>query len=152
MHRAPENLVVMIRNVVEGLGYELVGVEYISRTKGENLLRIYIDTEKGVVMEDCAAVSHQLSGVFEVEDPIQGEYNLEVSSPGMDRPLFELYQFEQFISQDAKIKMTRGVDGRRNFKGSIEAVESNDVIIKVDGEEYALPFDDIDSARIVPKF
>lgn len=152
MHKAPETLISMVRNVVEGMDYELVGVEYISRNKGGNLLRVYIDTEGGVVMEDCAAVSHQLSGVLDVEDPIQGEYSLEISSPGMDRPLFELAQFERFIGHAVRVKMLQGITGRRNFKGTIEAVDANDVVIKVEDEVFHLPFNDIDSARLIPEF
>ena len=94
MRKPPESLCRLVARVVEGLGYELVGVEYAARSRGGGLLRVYIDAREGIVLDDCARVSHQLSGVLDVEDPIREQYDLEVSSPGMDRPLFEREHFE----------------------------------------------------------
>jgi ribosome maturation factor RimP len=134
------------------MGYEMVGVEYLSDSPGGAVLRVYIDQEAGVQLDDCTKVSHQLSGVLDVEDPIRGEYNLEVSSPGLDRPLFEKAHFERFVGHQVKIRLARSHEGRRRFKGVIVSVEGDEVTVNVDGEEYVLPFADIDTARLVPVF
>ena len=102
MRQAPEHLVNLIEPIIVGLGYECVGIEYNPHPK-HGLLRIYIDSEHGILLDDCSKVSHHLSGVLDVEDPIQGEYQLEVSSPGADRPFFKLSQFQQFIGSMVEI-------------------------------------------------
>jgi len=96
MKQAPEHLVNLIEPIVEGLGYECVGIEYNPHPK-HGLLRIYIDSDNGILVEDCTKVSHQISGVMDVEDPILGNYHLEISSPGEDRPFFKVSQFERYI-------------------------------------------------------
>ena len=93
MHRAPPGLTELVRGSVTALGYELVGVELLSQPQGGKLLRVYIDSQAGIGLTDCERTSHQLSGVLDVEDPIRGQYTLEVSSPGLDRPLLFRYQF-----------------------------------------------------------
>lgn len=152
MHKAPPHLTSIVRAAVEPLGYELVGVEYLSRPKAGHLLRIYIDSEQGVGLSDCERVSHQLSGVLDVEDPIRGDYALEVSSPGLDRPLFEIAHFERFVGQVARVKLSTALNGRSNFKGVIDAVEGEDVVLQVAGEPVRLPFAQMASARLVPEF
>ncbi|MBT3812241.1 MAG: ribosome maturation factor RimP [Gammaproteobacteria bacterium] len=151
MKQAPEHLLELIEPVVEGLGYECVGVEYNSHPK-HGFLRIFIDAEQGVGMEDCTKVSHQVSGVLDVEDPIAGEYNLEVSSPGMDRPLFKLTQFEQFIGHIAEVNLFKPVDGRRKITGLIEKVEDNNVYLQQDGQVYKVPFQAMSKARLEPDY
>jgi len=151
MKQAPDHLLSLIEPVVEGLGYECVGIEYNSHPK-HGFLRIFIDTEQGVGMEDCTKVSHQVSGVLDVEDPITGEYNLEVSSPGTDRPLFKLKQFEQFIGHTAKVNLFKPVDGKRNITGMIEKVEGNDVYLQQDGQVYKVPFQAMSKARLEPDY
>jgi len=151
MKQAPEILLKLIEPVVEGLGYECVGIEYNPHPK-HGLLRIFIDREQGVGMEDCTAVSHQVSGVLDVEDPIVGEYNLEVSSPGMERPLFKIEQFEQFIGHTAKVNLFKPVDGRRNITGLIEKVEDGNVYLQQDGQVYVVPFQAMSKARLEPDY
>ena len=151
MQKASQALLDMVRGVVEPMGYELVGVEHRAQGESGDLLRIYIDKDAGVRLADCTAVSHQLSGVLDVEDPITGEYSLEVSSPGLDRPLFELEHFERFAGQEVKLKLSRAQDGRRNFRGLLAGVDGDTVLVQVDGETYRLPYGQIDSARLVPK-
>lgn len=142
----------ILRPVVEGLGYEFWGVEFRSQGK-HSLLRLFIDdAEKGISVEDCETVSRQVSGVLDVEDPISTEYTLEVSSPGMDRPLFRIEQFEAFAGHMAKIKLRMAFEGRRNFEGQLRGVEDGDVVIIVDDHEYLLPFESIERASIVPVF
>jgi ribosome maturation factor RimP len=151
MKQAPEHLLKLIDPVVEGLGYECVGVEYSSHPKN-GFLRVFIDKEGGVQMEDCTKVSHQISGVLDVEDPISGEYNLEVSSPGMDRPIFKVQQFERFIGQTVQVNLFKPVDGRRNIKGVVEKVEGDDIFLQQDGQTYKVAFQAMSKARIEPDY
>ena len=153
MGRAPESLVNMIRPAVEPLGYELVGVEYVSQGSGSgHTLRVFIDHANGIGVDDCVAVSHQVSGVLDVEDPIQGNYDLEVSSPGLDRPLFYKEHFERFAGSQVKVTMLSKIEGRRRFKGLLKGVKEEGVLVLVDNEEFVLPLDQIEKARLVPEF
>jgi ribosome maturation factor RimP len=152
MRHAPQALSDLVRSVVEPMGYEFVGLEFVPPGRGEGLLRVYIDQPDGVVLDDCAAVSHQLSGVLDVEDPIRGEYNLEVSSPGLDRPLFEAEHFRRFAGQAATVRLAVPENGRRKFKGEILRTDEEAVWLRVDGDEVRLPFDRIDSAKLVPEY
>ena len=135
--------------VVESMGYELVGVEF-NAGGGHGTLRVYIDREQGVNIEDCASISHQLSGILDVEEPIKQAYDLEISSPGIDRPLFKLADFERFIGSTAKIKLAVGLQGRKNFRGQLQGVADAKLItIEVDGEQFDLPYADIARANLV---
>ncbi|TWI50859.1 ribosome maturation factor RimP [Pseudomonas duriflava] len=146
-----EQLQVMLAPVIEALGYQCWGVEYISQGR-HSLLRVYIDHINGILVEDCEKVSRQVSGVLDVEDPIPGEYTLEVSSPGMDRPLFTLEQFAAFAGEVVKVKLRSPYEGRRNFQGLLRGVEEQDVIVQVDDHEYLLPIELIDKANVIPRF
>jgi len=152
MHKAPPQLTALVRDTVESLGYELVGVEYLSRAKAGHLLRIYLDAEAGIGLSDCEKVSHQLSAMLDVEDPIRGEYALEVSSPGLDRPLFEAAHFARFAGSVARVKLAVAMHGRSNWKGTIVEVDGDDVVLQVDEEIVRLPLSQIASARLVPEF
>jgi ribosome maturation factor RimP len=147
-----EQLQALVAPVVEALGYQCWGVEFLSQGR-HSLLRIYIDKQPdGVVIEDCEIVSRQISGVLDVEDPISAEYTLEVSSPGMDRPLFTLEQFASHAGEQVKIKLRSPFEGRRNFQGLLRGVEEQDVVVQVDDHEFLLPIDMIDKANIIPRF
>jgi len=143
----------LIRPVVEGLGFQFWGMEYLSLGK-DSVLRIYIETdaEKGIDVEDCAQVSRQVSSILDVEDPIAGEYNLEVSSPGLDRPLFDLVQYQAYVGSIVSLRLRVPFDGRRKFKGQLMGIEHDEVVIRVDQDEYLLPIDLIDKANVVPQF
>lgn len=141
----------LIEPGVVALGVELWGIEYISQGR-HNTLRIYIDSENGIDVDDCARVSHQVSGVLDVEDPITGQYTLEVSSPGMDRPLFTLEQFAAYAGSQVQVRLRVAFEGRRKFKGLLNGVEGDDVLVVVDNEEYLLPIDYIDRANVIPQF
>lgn len=157
MQDRDDGLTALVRSVVEPMGYELVGVRQIQGGAGGLTLRVYIDrpaasqsgADGGVNLDDCAAVSHQLSGVLDVEDPIPGSYDLEVSSPGLDRPLFTPEHFERFRGQRVHVKLASKLDGQRNFEGVSLGTEGDAVIIELDDGRHELPFAMIDSARLV---
>ncbi len=151
MHKSPKAIAELVRGVVEPMGYELVGVQYLTGQPGGNVLRVYIDKEGGVQLDDCTAVSHQLSGVLDVEDPIPGNYNLEISSPGLDRPLFEPAHYQRCIGQQVNIRLDPSIGGRRKYKGTLLGIEGRTIQVEVDGEVYSLDLDDIREARLVPQ-
>jgi len=151
MRRASDKIWELISPTVENLGYELVGIEHVSQGR-HSVLRIYIDHENGITVDDCASVSHQVSGLLDVEDPIKGNYSLEVSSPGMDRPLFTLQQFSRFAGEQVQLRLHAPLDGRRKLTGKIHGVDGEHVEIVVDDKTYRLLLDDIDTARLVPVF
>ncbi|PMR67742.1 ribosome maturation factor RimP [Halomonas heilongjiangensis] len=141
----------LIEPVVTAMGFELWGIDFLSQGK-HSCLVIYIDHEEGVSVDDCADVSRQVSAVLDVEDPIRGEYRLEVSSPGMDRPLFTLDQFARYRGHEVKLKLRTPYEGRRKFQGLLAGIENDEVLLQLDGEEYCFPIDSIDQAHIVPRF
>jgi ribosome maturation factor RimP len=151
MKQAPEHLVDLIEPIVEGLGYECVGIEYNPHPT-HGMLRIYIDSENGILLDDCTKVSHQLSGMLDVEDPIQGEYQLEVSSPGADRPFFKLSQFESYVGSTVNINLFKPIDKRRKITGLIQAVEGDSVILLEGEQTIKVPFQAMSKARLVPEY
>jgi len=142
----------MLEPTVESLSFELLGVEFVRAGK-HSTLRLFIDHADGINVDHCAEVSRQVSAILDVEDPISTEYNLEVSSPGLDRPLFKLSHFENVIGQDVTVKLNVPYEGRRNFKGPLVAVEDDGyVVVQVDAEQFALPIEMVAKANVVPKF
>ncbi len=151
MAKFEQKLTEMLRPSVEQVGKELLGVEFISAGK-DSVLRLFIDHENGIDVDDCAEVSRQVGAILDVEDPISTEYNLEVSSPGLDRPLFDLAHFEAVIGETINVKLSIPLNGRRKFKGELEAVENDTLIVVVDGQDYELAHSNIDKANLVHKF
>jgi ribosome maturation factor RimP len=145
-----QKLTDLLRPSVEETGKELLGVEFIS-AGNNSVLRIFIDHENGIDVDDCAEVSRQVGAMLDVEDPISSEYNLEVSSPGVDRPLFELSHFEAVIGQTINVKLGMPLNGRRKFKGLLVALEDNKLIVDVDGIDYELAITNVDKANLVAK-
>ena len=139
----------MLQSTVEALGFVLWGVEYQSQGR-HSLVRLYIDSPDGINVSDCAAVSEQASSLLDVEDPITGEYTLEVSSPGMDRLLFKLDQYPGYVGEIVELRLRSPFEGRRKFKGILKGIEGEDVVIQVDDHEYLLPHSAIDKARVQP--
>jgi len=133
---------------VTHLGYELVGCE-LQRQGQRAVLRMYIDKEKGVTLDDCSKVSHQISAILDVEDPIEEKYILEVSSPGLDRPLFDIAHYQQQIGKKIKLRLKTPVEGRRNFEGALLRVEDRNIHLLVDTEEVVLPFANIEKANVI---
>lgn len=141
----------MIEPIVASLEYRLWGLELLSQRR-HSLLRIYIDSDNGITVDDCEKVSRQISSVFDVEDPIKDEYTLEVSSPGMDRPLFRLEQYQAWAGSEVTIRLRAPFEGRRRYRGLLKGVEEQDVVIVADGHEFLLPVESIEKAQVVPKF
>ncbi len=153
-------IAVLLTPTVQALGLELLGVEYLP-TAGGALLRLYIDipasdasAEAGeprlVGIEDCEAVSREVSAQLDVADPISAHYTLEVSSPGIERPLFTPAQFARFSGEVAKVTLKLPQDGRRRLQGTIVQVESDNITFDVDGNAFAIATDNIEKARLVP--
>jgi len=145
-----DKLTQLLKPAVDGLGYELVGIEHLPMGK-HTVLRIYIDSSDGITVDDCSRVSHQVSGVLEVEEPIKGQFTLEVSSPGIDRPLFNFEQFKQFVGSKVKLKLYHSIEGKRKITGLIESIEGDDINIKDADSDmtFQLQIDDIDKANII---
>lgn len=146
-----ERLTEMLEPAVAAAGFELVGVEFVRAGK-HSTLRIYIDHENGISVDDCAEVSHQVSAVLDVEDPISTEYNLEVSSPGTDRPLFKVEHYAQFLGESVTVQLQAPVDNRRKFTGVILSTDGQNIEFRVDGESVVLPVSTIKKANLVPRF
>ncbi|MCR4302586.1 MAG: ribosome maturation factor RimP [Sulfuricaulis sp.] len=135
---------------VSALGFELVDVE-MAGSHHHATLRVYIDSPRGVNVDDCARVSRQLSALLDVEDPLPGHYTLEVSSPGLDRPLAKPEDFKRFVGETIKVKMHEPLQGRKNFSGKLVDVAADHVVVEVDKESFNLAFDDMERARLVPQ-
>ncbi|HHJ14870.1 MAG TPA: ribosome maturation factor RimP [Gammaproteobacteria bacterium] len=151
MPRDSAELRALLEPAVTAMGFELVGVEFFRARQG--VLRLYIDADQGVTVDDCQAVSHQVSGILDVEDPIRGQYTLEVSSPGLDRPLFRAGDFERFAGCEVRLQLTAAVDGRRKFQGTLAGLRDGEVVLELgDERELVVALDEIDQARLVPDF
>jgi ribosome maturation factor RimP len=145
---AGPDLLDLLEPEIEAMGYELVALDV--RTGGKGLLRLYIDRPDGVNLEDCERVSHQVSGLLDVEDPIPGEYTLEVSSPGLDRPLRKAEHFKRFEGHEARVRLKLPRDGRRRFKGVIKDAGQDGFVLESDEGSVRIALDEIDLARLVP--
>ena len=143
-----QDFTALFEPVVESMDYELVGVEFHT-SEHHAVLRVFIDHENGITVDDCAKISHQLSALMEVEDPIELAYDLEVSSPGINRRIFKFNDYAKFTGRKAKIKLAVALEGRKNFSGELLGVDDNNqVLIIVDNETYSLPFQDIVKASL----
>ncbi len=148
MAKFEHKLTEMLRPAVEEVGKELLGIEYIS-AGNNSVLRLFIDHENGIDVDDCAEVSRQVGAILDVEDPISSEFNLEVSSPGLDRPLFDKPHFEAVIGEVIEVKLSMPLNGRRKFKGCLVAVENDTLVVTVDNEDYDLVLGNIVKANLV---
>lgn len=147
MYKQNPELVKLLKPVINSLGYEMWGLEFLPG-KSSSLLRVYIDKEAGISLADCERVSEQVTGVLDVNDPIRGAYQLEISSPGIDRPLFGLEQFERFKGFQVKLKLNSKLNGRRNITGMIEEVNEGSVLIIDDEGSLEVPAEIIEKANI----
>jgi ribosome maturation factor RimP len=151
MKQAPKHLIELIEPIVVGMGYECVGIEFNPHpTNG--LLRIYIDTESGVVLDDCTRVSRQVSGVLDVEDLIKTVYQLEVSSPGAERPLFKVEHFQRFIGQKVQVNLFVPIEKRRKIIGFIISADDEKIVIDDEDHQFDIPVKSISKANLVADF
>ncbi len=152
MSQLEQQLTTMLSAPVEALGFELLGVEFVRAGK-HSTLRVYIDHANGITVDDCADVSHQVSAILDVEDPINTEYNLEVSSPGMDRPLFKEAHYFAVVGEVVAVRLRVPAEGnRRNFKGKLLVCENGMLTVEVDGQQYQLAVANIEKGNLVPSF
>ena len=140
----------LLQPTVEAMGYVLWGIELISPGKRPTL-RLYIESDAGISVDDCAAVSHQLSGVLDVEDPISNEYTLEVSSPGVDRLLFSPEHYSPYLGEIVDVRLRLPVEGKRRYKGILLEINNETVFVMVDDQEFELPLRSVDRARVFPR-
>ena len=138
----------MVEPTVTALQYEFVGLEYLSGATPA-VLRIFIDHEQGISVDDCALVSRQISAVLDVEDPISGEYNLEVSSPGLNRPLFRAEHYQACLGERIKVKLRFPVEGRRKFTGQLLAADDQTIELQVNNTTVQLVIADIEKANMI---
>ena len=139
----------LLEPTIERLGYELTDLEV--RLSGQGgLLRLTVDKPDGIDLDDCEKVSHAVSALLDVEDPAPGNYNLEVSSPGLDRKLTKVKHFQRFEGETLKVTMRLPIEGRRRFRGTLMSSDDKNIVVEVDGESHSLPLTMIDTARLVP--
>ena len=151
MSQLEQRLTEMLSAPVEALGFEMLGVEFVRAGK-HSTLRVFIDHPDGITVDHCADVSHQVSAVLDVEDPISTEYNLEVSSPGMDRPLFKEAHYEACLGEVVSVRLRVPMDNRRNFKGQLLACEAGNIKVNIDGQDFVLAIANIEKGNLVPSF
>ncbi|HBI21864.1 MAG TPA: ribosome maturation factor RimP [Legionella sp.] len=137
----------LIQPTLDSMGYELWGCEYLAQGK-HSLLRIYIDTAVGIGMEDCEKVSRQISAILDVEDPISGNYSLEVSSPGIPRPLFHSRQYQRYMGLDVQIKLFKPVNTKRKFVGTIASADEQTLVLTIDNKQQDFLFSNIVKANL----
>ena len=141
----------LLEPLIEELGYELVLLEYFTYGRS-GTLRLFIDSDAGIGLEDCEKVSREVAAIMDVEDPIKDPYHLEVSSPGLDRPLVKPAHFQRFVGEEADILLFVPRDGRRKFLGELAGTTANGVKLRTKAGEIELEFSEIERARLVPRF
>jgi ribosome maturation factor RimP len=144
-----ESLVALLQPVVEGLGYGLWELEYTAG-RGSAFLRLYIDSPDGITVDDCERVSRAVSERLDAEDPLPGQYTLEVSSPGFERPLRTAAHFAPYVGETVFVELVQPLEGRRRFKGRLAAAGTATIEVEVDGRRHALPLDGIRRAHLAP--
>ncbi len=151
MTRLEQTLFSLLKPAVEGCGFVLWGVEYLPQGK-HALLRVYIDHENGITVDDCGEVSQQISAVLDVEDPITGAYNLEVSSPGLDRYLFLAEHYQAYCGSQVKLTLATLVEGRRRYTGCIESADSKQVMLRTDEQSVCIPLNCVQKAKVLAEY
>ena len=137
----------LIKPTLESMGYELWGCDYLAQGK-HSLLRVYIDKADGIGIEDCEKTSRQVSAILDVEDPISGNYSLEVSSPGIPRPLFHSSQYQRYVGMEAQIKLFKPVNAMRKFVGTIVSVDEQTLVLSIDNKQQDFLFSNIVKANL----
>jgi ribosome maturation factor RimP len=147
----PDTLAELLAPTVEGLGYDLLGIER-RRSEIGAVVRLYIDSEHGIAVEDCVKVSRQVSDILDVEQTISGEYTLEVSSPGLDRPLFTPDQYRAYIGAEVKVRLRTLLKGRRRLSGKLVDATEEFVTIGIGEERFDVPYNLVEHARLDPQW
>jgi ribosome maturation factor RimP len=151
MTKKEQQLETLLAPAVTALGLRIWGIEYLAQGK-RSVLRIYIDADAGVTVDDCERVSKQASDLLDVEDLLNASYTLEVSSPGLDRVLFKRDQFAESIGETVDIRLNYPVEGRRRLVGPMRGLEDDELVVQVDDAEFVVALDNVQRARIVPQF
>jgi ribosome maturation factor RimP len=141
----------LLEPLIADLGYELVLLEFAPST-GHAMLRLFIDGPEGITLDDCSIVSREVAGVMDVEDPISTPYQLEVSSPGVDRPLTRPEHFERFAGEQARIQLLAPLNGRKRYSGTIAGSSDQAVTLTTELGDVELPYSTIERARLIPDF
>ncbi len=144
-----DELARLLEPTVVRLGYELADLEVRLGGKG-GVVRVFIDKPEGIGLDDCEKVSLAVSAILDVEDPVPGNYDLEVSSPGLDRKLTKVEHFHRFTGETVKVSLRFPKEGRRRFRGTLVAADEENIVVEVDGESHSLALSMIDTARLVP--
>ena len=144
-----DELIELLEPTIERLGYELSDLEVKLGGK-HGVLRLFIDQPAGIGLDDCEKVSLAVSALLDVEDPLPGHYDLEVSSPGLDRKLTKIEHFQRFEGETVKVQMRFPIEGRRRFRGTLVSSDDENIVVEVDGVSHTLPVATIDTARLVP--
>ena len=144
-----DELLELLEPAIERLGYELSDLE-VKLGGQHGALRVFIDKPDGIGLDDCEKVSLAVSALLDVEDPLPGHYDLEVSSPGLDRKLTKIEHFQRFEGETVKVRMRLPIEGRRRFRGTLVSSDEENIVVDVDGESHTLPVATIDTARLVP--
>jgi len=139
----------LLEPTIARLGYELSDLELTVGGK-HGVLRLFIDKADGIGLDDCEKVSRAVGALLDVEDPLPGHYDLEVSSPGLDRKLTKVEHFQRFTGEIVKVQMRFPIEGRRRFRGTLVSSDEQNIVVEVDGESHTLPVATIDTARLVP--
>jgi ribosome maturation factor RimP len=147
MSSRTEELRNLLEPAIKALGYSLWGIEYVPQGK-HSLVRVYLDKEGGVGIEDCTQASRQISSILDVEDPISGEYTLEVSSPGLDRVLFSLDQYKEYLGRHLRIRLRENFENRRKFTGQLKAIVDDELVLIIGDEEYTIPYELVEKANL----
>jgi ribosome maturation factor RimP len=146
-----QDIIAMLEPAVEALGFELLGLEVVQAGR-DSTLRLYIDHANGINVDNCADVSRQVSAILDVEDPITNEYNLEVSSPGLDRPLFKPEHFIKAQGEEIRLRTKLPQDGRRNFKGDLILLDGDMLTLRIDNKDVMVMLGNVEKANIIAKF
>lgn len=143
-----DGLTALFAPIVEGLGFSLWGVDF-RHSQHHALVKVYIDHEDGITVDNCSEVSHQISGILDVEDPITVAYTLEVSSPGLERPLMKQEHYLAYVGQEIKVRLSWAIQERKNYLGTLTQVSEDEITIKVDGELFELPINAVKRANLI---
>lgn len=144
-----EKLHSKIEKIVERLGFELYHLEYV-REGGQNILRVFIDNEKSVSLDNCVEVSKAVGEMLDIEDPIVEEYNLEVSSPGIFRTLFTKEHFNKYINSDVAVKLSALFEGKKKYEGILKGFDSENLMLVVDNNEIVIPMSKVSIVTLNP--